>query len=293
MNAASSYDLHLHTYWSYDACAAPETYFRAAAEREMRCIAITEHHVLDSQPELEAVAQRYPTVRWLRAGEFTVNTSLGSVDLLCFGLPKEVPPSLQRVLDHYHEWQREYGAALCKGMHALGFNYTDDDRRALLRDYRPAKTIRVQGYTHVRNGVQRAYFVRRGFVAAASECAALVSRIKQESGLPPYPEASRVVPVLKDLGVLLAQAHPHDRSPSAGREHLDTIRDECQLDGLECAHRRIPPDLSALFRAYCVEHGLFSTGGSDCHLDHEINTHFARHGGEEAWLDELLARLNP
>ena len=176
-------------------------------------------------------------------------------------------------------------------MSALGFAYAERDREMLLRDYRPAKTLRVQGLTHVRNGTQRAYFLRRGFISGPDEYAALLGRVRSEYGLPPYPDVGQVVPVLKNLGILLAAAHPHGPCHGADRARLDTLREECQLDGLECAHRSMPPELFPVFRAYCVEHGMFSTAGSDCHLDHEADTAFGRHGGEETWLDELLERL--
>jgi hypothetical protein len=37
---------------------------------------------------------------------------------------------------------------------------------------------------------------------------------------------------------------------------------------------------------------MFSTGGSDAHSDADIETKFAGHGGDDAWLEELLARLS-
>ncbi len=287
----TSYDLHLHTYWSYDACACPATYFRAAAARGLRCIAVTEHHVLDFQPELERLKREFPDVRCLRAGEFTVNTSLGSVDLVCLGFPPETPADIQAVLDQYHQWQRAYGAAICRGMQAIGCNYTDQHRRELLRDYRPAKTLRVQGDTHVRNQMQRAYFLRRRLAASAEEYADLMKRAKAAGAAPPYPEARDVVPVFKAHGVLIAIAHPHGPCAGADLDRLETLRKECQLDGVECAHSTMPAELIPVFRSYCEERGLFSSAGSDCHHDYEIETLFTRHGGAEEWLDELLERL--
>ena len=51
------------------------------------------------------------------------------------------------------------------GLQALGHDYTTAHREALLRTYRPAQTLTVQGLTHVKNQVQRDYFVERGFIA--------------------------------------------------------------------------------------------------------------------------------
>ena len=98
------------------------------------------------------------------AAELTVTTSIGAVDMLCYGFPLDIPASLRQVLDAYHTWQREFGAAICKGMQALGHDYSDAHRVELLASYRPPRTLEAQGDTHVSNKVQRDYFVERGFI---------------------------------------------------------------------------------------------------------------------------------
>lgn len=287
----ASYDLHLHTYWSYDAAAHPATYFERAEMLEMRCIAITEHHVMDSLDEVAATARRYPRVRWAPGGEFTVNTSFGAVDLLCYGLRRPWPASLERVLRQYHDWQRAYGSAISRGLTALGLDYSDERRLELLKSYRPAKAIHRQGNTHVRNGTQRAHFIQKGFIANAGGYGTLLKQAAEKVPQPTYPEAADVVPVFRACGALVAMAHPHGHCPDADRGKLDALREECALDGLECAHTTMPAGLSPRFRDYCVACGMFSVAGSDCHLDCEVRDKFARHGGAEEWLDEFLARL--
>ena len=67
VRARASYDLHLHTWWNDDAASDPRCYLQQAAARDMCCLAITEHHNLDSQAEVFAAAAQYPAVRVLRA----------------------------------------------------------------------------------------------------------------------------------------------------------------------------------------------------------------------------------
>ncbi len=287
----AEYDLHLHTYWSYDATASPERYFWRAQALGVRCIAITDHHVLDSLEEVLRTARDYPDVRAIPAAELTVTTSIGSVDLLCYGFSHQVSGELQRVLDAYHAWQRAAGGAWCRGMQALGYEYTDAHRVALLESYRPRKAIALQGHTHVKNEVQRRYFVERGFIAAESEYAALLERIRKRVPFPPYPSAAEVVPVVKRAGVLVAIAHPYGYFRGYDLTVMDALRDECGLDGIECAHRSVPPEYKRLYRAYCERHGLVSVGGSDCHAEAEIEDALAAHGGADEWLDEFLERL--
>jgi len=282
------YDLHLHTYWSYDATTDPEGYFKRARALEMRCIAITDHHVLDSLEEVMRIAADYPDVQTIPSAELTVTTSIGSVDLLCYGFPHPFTDELQDVLDVYHEWQRAAGEAWCRGMQALGHAYTDADRVELLHSYRPLKAIQVQGHTHVKNQVQRRYFVERGFVAGDDEYSALVGRFRELVSFPPYPSVEGVLPVVRRAGARVAIAHPYRYFRGYDLARMDTLRDECALDGIECAHPSVPPEYTGLYRQYCERHGLFSVGGSDCHADAEISGLFGQHVGEDAWLDEFL-----
>jgi predicted metal-dependent phosphoesterase TrpH len=292
MTPLASYDLHLHTYWSYDATAAPEEHFRRARELSVCCLAVTEHHHLDSWDEVREVAAAYPEIRLLRAAELTVTCSIGSVDLVCLGFPDELPPRVVEVIEAYHQWQRDYGSAVSRGMVALGYGYGDDARLALLRSYRPEKTLRLQGNTHVRNGAQRDHFLAQGWIADADGYGGLMGRVGEAAQLPPYPAAELVIPAVKEAGALVAIAHPVGYFQRDNRQRMDQLREELDLDGIECAHPGVPPELTQSYRAYCREHGLLSTAGSDAHNASDLNRLFARHGGDEAWLDELLGRLD-
>ena len=288
----ATYDLHLHTYWSYDASAQVETHFNRARELGMRCLAITEHHVLDSQEEVMKVAEGYPDIHVIPAAELTVNTSIGGVDLLCYGFPGELPPAMMEVLDDYHEWQREFGAVFCRGLQKLGHDFTDEHRLEVLQSYRPALAIDRQGATHIKNQVQRDYFIERGFIQNADEYRELQRRVHGAVSLPRYPPVDKVTAATKEAGALIAIAHPYGYFKHDDRARMDSLREECRLDGVECAHRSVPLEFTSIYREYCEEHGLFSTGGSDCHSDADVQEHLSFHGGEEKWLDEMLERLD-
>ncbi len=292
------YDLHLHTYWSYDATAHPESYFKRARELGVHCLAITDHHVLDSLEEVLSIARDYPEVRTIPSAELTVTTSIGSVDLLCYGFPTDFPEELQRLRHVYHVWQQETGAALPKALQALGYDFTEAHRRDLLESYRPSNALVVQGMTHIKNGVLREYLVERGFIAEETEYSEFMSRARKAVPFPPYPSVEHVVPVVKQTGALIAIAHPYGYFRGYDVTRMDRLREECCLDGVECINKNlIPPEYTQLYRAYCERHGLFSVAGSDCHADEDIPDIFAHHQGfthhEDSgrWLDEFLERL--
>ncbi len=289
----SSYDLHVHTHWSYDARADIAEVFAAAGRVGLRTLAITEHHVIDSVPEAIALAAQYPDLRYLPSAELTVHTSIGAVDLVCLGFPPDAAESLQGLWKQYHDWMQEYGEAVSAGMQALGFDYSPRRREELLRTYRPDKAMAVQGVTHLNNAVQRGHFLDRGFIQTEKEYGDLMARVAEVGHLPRYPAVAEVVPTVQAAGVLVSIAHPRGYFLEADRDRMDALRDECLLDGIECAHPAVPIELRGVYREYCEAHGLLSTGGSDCHFIEGIDAQLGSHGGPEQWWEEIEARLAP
>ena len=289
--ARALYDLHLHTHWSYDALATVAELFAAASAHGVRYIAITDHHIVDSAPEAKAVAADYPEVTYIPSAELTVHCSVGSVDVVCLGFSDAAIEVLTPVWDAYHEWQREYGAAVCAGMQAIGYDYTDAHREELLRSYRPNKALAVQGMTHVANKMQREYFIERGFMASDEEYGPLLSAAGAEVARPDYPAAEFVLPRVKAQGALAIIAHPTRYFLEDDRERMDLLREELLLDGAECAHPSVPERLTPVYRAWCEEHGLLSSGGSDLHWPELVDAGIGAHIGPDEWWSEIAERL--
>jgi len=290
-DARARYDLHLHTCWSYDATAGVEELFDAAVQAGVRCIAVTDHHVVDGLGEARAAAAAHPDVVYVPGAELTVTASIGAVDMVCLGFSEAAIAALAPVWQAYHEWQREYGTATTAGMRALGFDYTDAQREELLASYRPARTIAVQGATHVSNKHQRAWFIERGFINSDEEYGPVLAAAGQEVARPPYPSAEFALPAVTAHGALVVIAHPTGYFQRDNAERMDLLREELLLDGIECAHGGVPPELTPVYRAYCERHGLLSTGGSDLHWSGSAREGIGRHLGPDKWWDEIAARL--
>jgi len=282
----ASYDLHLHTEWSYDAKSKVEDYFRMARDKRLRALAITDHHLMDGYGDVLACAEKYPEVGYFSGGELTVHCDLGNFDLVCLNLPRRPTPETERLWDIYHEWQRAYGHAISGNFCALGFAFDDDERMRLLRSYRPQKAIAIQGNTHVQYAALRDYCIAHGFCKDVDGYKALRARF---TGLPHYPEYDVVIPAVKRAGGVVLLAHPVGYFLTDDRRRMDHLREMFMLDGVECAHPSIPEELSAFYRGYCREHGLLSSGGSDLHYPEEGK--FAVHCGADEWLDELMERV--
>ncbi len=297
------YDLHLHTFWSYDANAHIRPYFERARALGMRCIAITEHHNIDSAAEVAEVAAEFPEIQLIVAAELSVHTSIGSVDLLCYNLPSQPEGEFAEVLGEYNQWQRARGAAICQAMQALGFDYNEKELLKTLSATRPARAIERQGATHLPARHLHSAWLELGYATTPQEQADLAKRFKEVIKAPNYPAVQRVVTAVKAVGGTVVMAHPTVYVDGRDEMRLDALREECGLDGIECAHRRVPPELTLFYRDYCIKHNMVSTGGSDSHDQRDSNPYpgpwghttarrFGCHIGEAAWLDEFLERLD-
>lgn len=246
---------------------------------------------MDSAAEVLTVAERYPAIRVMPSAELTVRTSIGGVDLLCYNLPVPATPALQALFEVYRVCQRDLGEQFSKGMQAIGVDFDEKRRREVLELYRPPQMIELQGLTRPKRAKTLAYFLQQGWVQDADEYDSLCASAHQAVSGVSFPDVAEVRDLVHEAGGLIALAHPPVYFRGADRQRMDLLRTECALDGIECAHPRISPDLCRQYRAYCLEHGLFSTGGSDSHTQDDVAHAFGRFGGQAVWLDGLLERL--
>ena len=292
----ASFDFHLHSCWSYDATCPVETYFSMAAEKGVSHIAITEHHHMDSIQDVQDAAKKYPMVNYIPAAELTVHSPAGTFDMVCLGMPIEPTAELQTVFDAYHRWQRDFGDAFSSYLTKRSFPYSREERKMLLERYRPARTIALQGITHVQFDLQRDYLINEKQLF--SDAGALSTALKDaDSELPHYPEYDWVIPAVKKAGALVFIAHPHGYFNQKDLRRMDELRELLDFDGIECAHTGIPGELTPFYRQYCLEHGLLSTAGSDTHSSPYCRYNFcskctfANHIGQWRYAKEILERI--
>ncbi|MCK5805320.1 MAG: PHP domain-containing protein [Lentisphaeria bacterium] len=290
---AANYNLHLHTHWSYDGEVTPETYLKRATELGMRCIAFTDHNTIDVRRDMEHLAPQFPHVQVVLGAEFDVDSPIGAHHILAYGFSRPLSSSLGKLLATYRERDHQQAACLCQGMQAQGFDFSEEDLKALLLSFRPEHVVSAQGLTPVPRRYLRDYFVRRGFLKEGEEVSKLTDRVLDPSIA--LPTADRVIPALKESGALVAVAHPTVFWRAEGRvivdfsaRYMDRLREAFQIDGVECAH--MPSNQQQACRAYCIRQGLFSVAGSDLHRV-EAGFDLGGHGGSNDWLDEFLERL--
>ena len=85
------------------------------------------------------------------------------------------------------------------------------------------------------------------------------------------PEASRLV---RKAGGILVHAHPNDPNGTSLASITGDLEEQAKIieenmleyiDGVECWHSRHDAKTTAYYIKFAEKHGLYMTGGSDCH----------------------------
>ena len=292
-NKFATYDLHLHSCWSYDARNLPEFYFKKAQELGTKAFAITDHHNFDVIPSLFELAKQYPGVPFFTGAELSAATPFGDMDFVCLGLPEEPTPAMKELSDELHVYCNQFGAALETILNKLGHSFTAEDRRNIMKTYRPEYVLDHQGDTHVCTEVLGDYMVERGVVATRQEWISIMwGNPEYSQYYPQLPSAERIARIVHEAGGIILIAHPFHYFKDKDLKRMDALREFANLDGIECAHPSTPMENSFFYRDYCVRHKMVSSGGSDTHgVFPDFKSNYAGHIGPAYWLDELKERI--
>ncbi len=300
MEKYASYDLHLHSVWSYDATAEVEQHCSRAAGIGLKTIAITDHNNIGARKDVEACRLKYPGLMILHGAEFTVKTPFGCIDMVCLRLPENPGPRLRSVLDRYAEMYRSWPKGYMDAVNVDGVVLKMEDMLKVQMRYRPERVVAEQGPTLPNWNLFKKIFVDNGVISDVREWDDWMEPYwKNYKGMG-YPDYSEVVPVLKEEGCLIFIAHPFGYFKGCDVERMDNIREILRLDGIECAHPSVPSEMTPKYREYCLANNLLSSGGSDAHA--EWNNDFlgidgsrvqiGGHCGQDEWLEEIMNRID-
>jgi hypothetical protein len=263
-------DLHIHTSTGSDGALPVEQVLAEAHDRDIRCIAITDHDSLDAQEKAAELAKRYD-ILYIPGIELNVTLQIPSgkalsLDFLGYGFDvnnRALNEKLKVMREHREKRARE----ILERINA------EFKRESLpLFTARDIENIRqsvdgVFARPHIAN-----YMVKKGIVRSVQEA---FERYLVKCDVPKYPlslaEASELI---RRAGGLLVLAHPNDPNGtslvSVSRE-LDVqgkfIEENMlrYINGVECWHQRHNQETVAYYLDFAKRRKLITTGGSDCH----------------------------
>ena len=286
-----NFDLHLHSWYSYDAHLAPEEILSAAQEKGVETICVCNHHNMDGFAAMDAVSRRFPDVRWVPGMEVSVSTRLGNFDFVAAGLPLDAPERLRDIVDRYRAWMREFNRVLLEGFRLLDISFGEEEKEEMLRSWRPGPARDVQGEVRLPNNGVKPWLLEHGVIGDAGEFAPLVQRaLKEAGGEPPYPAASEVLPRFRELGAVIIVAHPRYTLEREGADAFDSLVEETGLAGIEAGHTSHSPEQFARYVEFARERDLYISGGTDIHFPRDLDT-MGRHLCPESLAEPLLERL--
>ena len=259
-------DLHLHTYYS-DGVATPEALPKAAQQRGLKAVAITDHDLTLGNREGQLLAPQYgleliPALELTVAWEgYTGHGGGPDIDLLAYFVDFE-SPALARTEARLREGLLFRVERVCGELTKLGFPLSLEDVLET-NPYYPGYVplIKTLG-NHV--GPQQ-----------ARELANSVWDKAPASALNIFGALEAV----HEMGGAVVLAHPSIVRRQEGGELLAErgLADlkEAGLDGVEVEHYRLDAPQRRHFRQLAEHFGLLTTGGSDAHAQPEAEPRFA------------------
>ncbi len=241
---ARRFDLHLHTDRS-DGAWCPEEMIERCLEGGLEAVALTDHDLSTAlRPGPHCGGGRSLT---LIAGAELSGVHEGREYHLLVYFPREVPDSFRDLCVHRaKERAVRYGAAV-DSIGLPGLPEVDDaaaeGARALTRHHLARGLVHAGHASDVRDAFRRYADMSHGHVSAVSL---------------PFVDAIRLA---TEAGGVTSWAHPPRHALD---QHLDTFA-AAGLHGLEAYRPMISSRDRRILRKRAKRHGLFLTGGSDCH----------------------------
>lgn len=242
-------DLHLHTRFS-DGSWTPDELVRAAAQRELAAIAVTDHDTLDGVPAMLAAGASHG-IEVLPGVEITCRVETREIHLLGY-FPGDTwkDSGLKAVLDHSRQVREKRIGEIVARLNEHGIALTTPQVLA-------CSECGTLGRPHVAMAM-----VQAGIVRNVDEAFERFLR----RGKPGFVERYRMTVAeaighVRRAGGVAVLAHP---ALNGVDDHIPDMTQQ-GLDGLEAWHSRHTPSQIERYHKLAKQHGLLVTGGSDCH----------------------------
>jgi hypothetical protein len=274
-------DLHAHTQAS-DGVWTARQLIEEVQREGIDLFAVTDHDTTASVPPAEEIA-RTEGLLFLRGVE--INTTLGSAIIHVLGYDIDpTHPGLRQLLDRNLRLMQDTDYAILRVLEKDGFPV----------DW---QAFEHYSYDRSRGGFPALNFcIDHGFCTDVSDFFGRLFKPPRRVPHPVYPHPQEAVEAVRSAGGLPVLAHPfgsiREAAGSNGaREILDQLR-RAGIRGIECYTPYHSAGQTAAARAYCDDHNLLITGGSDTHGSFTVRRKLGRPQvtAADLRLGELLER---
>lgn len=261
-------DMHIHTLYS-DGDKSVEDVLKMCEMRQLEYISITDHNTT-KQYEDVAFTKNIFTGKKIKGVEMDATFNNKKIELLGYNYtkPQIIEAWSQKFFseDVLRKQQEESKRKLLNICDRKGLVYDESKikKDIPVTDYitiyiykelmRHEDNYKLLGeYTESLN-----YFIRKGLMNPDSE-------YYTGSDSFPKPMYSDVVDVIHEAGGLAFLAHPFEYRFDDTLSFIDSLREEKELDGIECFHPSADRANMKVLVNYARKHNLFISGGSDYH----------------------------
>lgn len=242
-------DLHIHSTAS-DGCWPPEQLVQEVKQAGIDLFAVADHDTTGSVYAVEAAA-RGSGLGFIRAVEISNTLCDNMLHILGYGVDVDAP-DLQRVLSENRDVMESIDRQSIDKLIAAGYSISHAEYEA---------------YVHepTRGGWKAlSLFIDRGFCTNVGDFYNRLFSGDMALTYPTFCPSEQVIAIIHHAGGTAICAHP-GYSVRSDRDGLLGRLVAAGLDGLECYSPYHKPETTAEFIAYCREHKLLITAGSDCH----------------------------
>ncbi|RMG54801.1 MAG: PHP domain-containing protein [Acidobacteria bacterium] len=269
-------DLHTHTSIS-DGTLSPTELVRAAQEKHLEAVAVTDHDIVDGLPEALA-AGREIGLLVIPGVEISADSRAGSMHILGYFIDYR-DASFRRALQQLRQYRNERNPKIVAKLNQLGMALSYEEVKAKAG----------------RGAVGRPHFaqvlVEKGYVRSTQE--AFDKYLK--AGAPAYVDKKRLAPaeaieLIHRAGGLAVMAHPVRLKVRDEQDLAALIQEvvDCGLDGIEAYYSDHSRELTRWLLDMARRFDLLVFGGSDFHGDHKPHIDLGVGRGDLAVPVELL-----
>lgn len=262
-------DLHIHSAHS-DSDTTIEDIFKAAKEKELSCIAITDHDTVEGMKEAAKFSEIY-NIELIEAIELSAQNDNMEVHILGYFIDSKDVKLISALAD-VKESRRERLILMVEKLNSLGAKV--DKEELLLKIGNTIPTRLHLGLHLVQKGVVNS--LREAFKRYLSPRSPVyISRFKYS--------VKEAIALIKDCGGYAFIAHPHFLPEQSWVNEFLLYG----ADGLEVIYPRLSAGKTAYYSNIADKHGVLKSGGSDAHGSYK---EFTRIGGVTIpylWVEEM------